>query len=256
MSSRKVPKVEVLTFKDCKKAAKTLYNAFNDDDVDRYLSRHLEDQPELKKKCDLLLFEAYVYSLMLKGIVVGVKGEDSENKDCFETVATWSTPDTGTIEDYLTMLRSGFARLAWMTGAEGRRRIFHDLFKTLADNADDIMSADPDGENLFTLVYLGTIPEARGKGNVRATFGYMFKNYIDPRNSISYLESSALRNIPIYERFGFRAVADEWLGDKNAPVDKARMDVMIRGPQGKTWKYLEATRKRREYEIPECSQLK
>jgi len=256
MSARKSPKVEVLTFKDCKKAANTLYKAFDNDDVDRYLTRHLENQPDLKKKCDILLFEAYVYALMLKGIVVGVRGEDSEDKDYFETVATWSTPDTGTIEDYLTMLRSGFARLAWLTGAEGRRRVFHDLFKTLASNAEDIMSVDPDGDNLFTLVYLGTVPEARGHGNVRAAFDFMFKNYIDPRNSISYLESSALRNIPIYERFGFRAVADEWLGDKNAAVDKARMDVMIRGPKGETWKFLEETRKRRGYEIPECSNLK
>lgn len=252
----KAPKVEVLTFKDYKKAAYTLYKAFDDDDVDRYVSRHLDDQPELKKKCDLLLYEAYIYAIMLKGVVIGVKGEDSEKYDTFETVAAWTTPDTGTIEDYMTLLRSGFARLAWMTGAEGRRRIFNVLFNTLDDNATDILSADPDRKNLFTLVYLGTVPRARGHGNVRAMFEYMFKTYIDPRNSISYLESSALRNIPIYEKFGFRAVSDEWLGDKNAPVDKARMDVMIRGPEGKEWKYLEETRKRRKYDIPECSRMK
>ncbi|QPG74776.1 hypothetical protein FOA43_002110 [Brettanomyces nanus] len=246
-------KVEILTFKDYKKAARTLLKAFDDDNVDRYLTRHLEDQPELKEKCDLLLYEAYVYSHMLKGMVVGVKGDDSENKDSFETVSIWVTPDTRDIDDYITMLRSGYAKLAWLTGAEGRRRVFHDMFRTLAENLDDIMAVDPDRDNMWTLVYLGSTPKARGHGNVRAIMDYMFKNYIDPKDSITYLESSALRNVPIYERFGFRCVADEWLGDKNATIDKARMDVMIRGPKGKKWKFLEETRKRRGYVIPDES---
>lgn len=249
-------KVEVLGFDDCKKAARTLYESFDDDDVDRYLNRHLESDPELKKKCDLLVYEAYTYSLMLKGLVVGVKGDDHESKDTFETVAVWATPDTGDIEDYMTMLRSGFARLAWMTGSEGRRRIFGDLFSVLHDNYEDIMKIDPDRDNIYTLVYLGSMPHARGKGNVRAIFDYMFDNRIDPTNSLSYLESSALRNVPIYEHFGFRCVADEWLGNKDDPSDRARMDVMIRGPHGEEWKYLEQVRQDRGYEIPSSSKLK
>ncbi|VEU22392.1 DEKNAAC103440 [Brettanomyces naardenensis] len=252
----KPAKVEILDFKDCKKAARTLYKAFDDDNVARYVSRHLEGNPELKKRCDLLLYEAYVYSHMLKGLVVAVKGENSENSDTFETVALWTSPETGYLEDYLTMLRSGYASLAWLTGAEGRRRIFHDLFETLKENSDDIMSSDPDGENMWVLVYLGTTPEARGHGNVRALFEYMFNEHIDLTNSLAYLESSALQNIPIYEKFGFRCVSDEWLGDKNDPVDTARMDVMIRGPKGTTWKYLDEVRSRRGYEIPEASKLR
>lgn len=92
---------------------------------------------------------------------------------------------------------------------------------------------------------------------MRKMFNHTFEKYIDPINSITYLESSAIRNLPIYERFGFRAVTDIYLGDKEDPQgDNARMDVMVRGPKGETWKYLEETRRKYGYAVPEASVLK
>lgn len=76
MSKAQQSRVEVFDFSDVKKAARTLYKAFDDDDVARYSSRHLENQPELKKQVDLELYEAYLYSHILKGLVVGIKGDD------------------------------------------------------------------------------------------------------------------------------------------------------------------------------------
>ncbi|GMG36636.1 unnamed protein product [Ambrosiozyma monospora] len=250
------PKVEVLNLSDSKKAGRTLFESFGpEDSVARYVNRHLEDSDlELKQRCDLLMYEAYTYSHMLHGLVVGVKGEDTDS-DSFETVAVWLHPESTDFDNYITLVRSGFARLAWMTGAEGRKRIFNDLFKVLHDQAEQILSNDKEHkDNVWTLVYLGSTPAARGKGNVRAIFEYMIKNHVDPDNALLYLESSAFANIPIYEKFGLRCVGDIWVGDKDAPDgDCARMDVMIRGPQGQEWKYLKQVREQRGYVIPDVS---
>lgn len=248
--------IEILEFKDAKRAARTLYRAFDNDDVAKYTSRHLENDPVKRKEVDLQLYEAYIVSHIMKGIVFGIKGDNFEENDCYETVSLWVKPDSGALDDYITLIRSGFAKLAWNTGSEGRRRVFKVLFNVLHDNYHEIMKIDPNEENTWTLVYLGSIPESRGKGNVRKMFDYVFNHYIDPMNANTYLESSAVRNLPIYEKFGFRAVSDIWLGDKEDPVDKARMDIMIRGPNGSEWKYLKESREKFGYIIPEVSVAK
>ncbi|ODV96248.1 hypothetical protein PACTADRAFT_49630 [Pachysolen tannophilus NRRL Y-2460] len=245
-------KVEILTTADYKKAAKTLYEAFSGDtdDVANYVSYHLKGQPELKKKVEMSLYECYVYSHMLKGLVIGVKGENHEFEDSFESVAVWSTPQGGDFTDPLTMLRSGWIKFSWLTGSEGRRRVFKTMFQTLHENQVEILADEI--ENCYTLVYLGSTPKARGKGNVRKMFDFMFENYIDKNNSISYLESSAIINIPIYTKFGFQPVKDIWLGDKNDPNrDCARMDVMVRGARGKQWNKLNQIRTSCNYQIPD-----
>lgn len=245
-------KVEILELKDARKAALTLYQSFDNDDVARYTSRHLENDPERRKQIDIQLYEAYVASHIMKGVAVVVKGDNHEDNATFETVALWEKPGVE-VTDYLTLVRSGFAKLAWNTGSEGRRRIFGVLFKVLHESFHEIMDCDLNGTNTFTLVYLGSTPAARGKGNVRKIFEYMFDNFIDPVGANAYLESSSIANFPIYEKFGFRAVRDIWLGDKEDPIDKARMDIMIRGPKGEDWKYIDETRAKFNYEIHENS---
>lgn len=99
--------VVVLDLKDAKKAARTLYESFDDDGVARYVSRHLENDPERKKQVDLQYYEAYVVSHIMKGLVLAIKGDDHENKDTFETVSIWVRPDSGSLDDYITLIRSG-----------------------------------------------------------------------------------------------------------------------------------------------------
>jgi hypothetical protein len=250
--SKNVSNVEILTFNDTKKAALTLYKAFDNDDVARFVSRHLENDPARKREIDLQMYEAYINSHIMKGLVIGIKGDNHEEKDIYETVSIWEKPNAD-ITDYLTLIRSGFAKVAWNTGAEGRRRVFSIMFKILHDSFHEITDCDPNGSNTWTLVYLGSTPDARGKGNVRKVFEYMFQEHIDPTGANAYLESSSVVNFPIYEKFGFRAVRDIWLGDKNDPSDSARMDVMIRGPKGETWKYLDVAREKFNYEVHENS---
>ncbi|OWB84671.1 hypothetical protein B5S33_g3321 [[Candida] boidinii] len=243
-------RVEILEFKDYKKAARTLYEAFEGDDVKRYATRFLENDPVAKKNLDMALFESYVYSHLMIGKCFVIKGDDHETKDTFETVALFTTPDSPEL-NYLSLIKSGFAKVAWMAGSEGRRRIFKVLFAVLHDNFFKIMG--PDLNRVWTLVYLASTKQARGKGNVRAMFDYVFTNYIDKDNCLTYLESSNYVNTPIYERFQFAPAADIWLGDLEHKDDKARMDVMIRGVQGKPYERLEEIRKEYNYVIPDNS---
>ncbi|CDK27296.1 unnamed protein product [Kuraishia capsulata CBS 1993] len=245
-------KVELLTLADYKKAAATLYESFDDDDVARYVSNHLESDPERRKLADIALYEMYVYSHILRGQVVAVKGEDHESSDTFETVSVWVQPGALPVDSWWTLLRSGYLKLSWYTGLKGRKRVFQEMFPLLHDSAHEILGDD--AEKAYFLVYLGSTPKARGKGNVRAIFEYMFSNYIDKNGFVSYLESSSLKNLPIYEKFGFRCVSDIWLGDKTNPKDSARMDVMVRGVKGEKWEQHDHVRKTRSYEPPkECA---
>lgn len=224
-------RVEVLGFADYKKVALTLYESFQNDLLSKYLTIHLEDNPDLKRRAEIALFEAYVYSHMLKGLVVGIR---SENGESFETVAVWAKPDSGNMEDAWTLLRSGYLKYAWLTGAEGRDRLFKGLFPLLHNTSHEVLG---DAQTkTWSLIYLGSTPEARGKGNARAMFDYMFQNHIDNKGYLSYLESSSMTNIPIYEKFGYKLVKQVTLGD---PADKskdfAELEIMVRGPMGKEW---------------------
>lgn len=219
-------RVRILTTSDTKRAARTLLKAFRGDRVNDYLSHHLRDQPEMKERVDIALYEAYVYSHVLKGLVVGVDGDSEE---CFETVLLWAVPFVD-VEDTVTMARSGYLRFSWLTGAEGRQRVFNELFPLLHNTQHEIVGDVP----TYTLVYVGSTPEAQGKGNLRAMFEFMFEEYIDRDQALAYLESSAMTNIPIYERFGFKQVRDIYLGQKGEE-DSARMDVMVRQPKGKVY---------------------
>ncbi|GME89492.1 unnamed protein product [Ambrosiozyma monospora] len=271
---RPKPKVEILELKDYKKAARTLYQAFAEDKVAQYCSRHLEKDPELRRKCDTKLLETFVYSYVTEGVVLVVKGDANTNGDgvdtnaaddddsTFETVAIWATPESE-VETTTPLDNPGFAEFASMTGPEGCKRVFGQLFNVLQDKCDEVMGVDVEGkdiQNLWTLVYIGSTPASRGKGNVRAMFEYMAERFIDPVAGIGYLESSNLTNTSIYEKFGFKPVLDVnfngdlAVGDDDEP-DHCRMDIMVRGVRGGKWKYLDDARRKFNYVVPDYSKL-
>ncbi|CUM62620.1 uncharacterized protein PRCAT00000174001 [Priceomyces carsonii] len=232
--------VRVLSFDDAQKAAITLREAFKEDSLDKYLFVHLSQ--EEKESCELLLYEAYFRQHVATGICVGI----NETDDAFETVAVWSTPesiDKG-LEDFSVMMSSGYGNLWNAVGEEGRVKIFDRMMPLLHGSFATIMESDARfrTKQPFTLVYLGSIKAARGKGNVRKMFDFMFRNYIDVHdNSFCYLESSSKTNIPIYEKFGFRFYQDIMLGKKEADSvegkDYSIMNVMIRDSRGNEWEH-------------------
>lgn len=188
------------------------------------------------------MYECYLKQHIDKGLCVGV-GESSGG---FETVAIWSTPKSyemglETFQDYM---EAGFDNFWHIAGPEGREKIFNGLLPLLDRVSHRILTTDSRFQNmgLYTLVYLGSVNSARGKGNVRAMFDFMFENYIDSPGSenIAYLESSASSNIGIYNRFGFHVYEKIVLGDDQKSgaresEDFALMNIMIRCSKGKDW---------------------
>ncbi|ODQ78032.1 hypothetical protein BABINDRAFT_172492 [Babjeviella inositovora NRRL Y-12698] len=237
-TNNKYASIRPLTIRDSSKAAKTLYKAFKTDVLSRYVSKHLEDQPEYRQKVDIALYEAYVYSHILRGLVFGIEYDPSSateevddgtgisNAECFETVSLWAPPGVN-IDDPITFARS-YYKFAWLTGAAGRKRVFTTFFGALVFNFHDALGKEDN--DAYALVYLASTPAARGKGNARKMLEYMFETHIDKENKLTYLESSSAVNIPIYEKFGFRWVRDMIIGDENDPNgDFARLNVMVRG---------------------------
>lgn len=234
-------RVRVLGMKDVEKAAGCLLKAFENDSLAGLLTCHLGTEYE-KQKLNRCLYECYLRQHILKGICLGI----GETKEEFETVAIWSIPtsvDEG-IESFDTLMEAGYGKLWEMSSELGRDKIFNGMLPLLHDTCEEILSTDSRfiGKGVYTLVYVGSVESARGKGNLRAMFDYMFKNHIDvaKENNIAYLESSSPTNIPIYERFGFHFYKDIELGERNRPNAQegkhyAVMNVMIRDTRGKDW---------------------
>lgn len=234
-------RIKVLTLGDVDKAAATLYKLFAADSLAQLLTHHIAD-PVHRRKVDYLVYQCYLRQHIAKGLCLGIGESEHE----FETVAIWALPtsEADGLDSFANLMLAGYGQLWEHAGAEGRHKIFLGMLPLLHDTAARILATDArfKGTGVFTLVYLGSVELARGKGNVRAIFDYMFQNHIDVPNSnhIAYLESSSPANIPIYARFGFHFYEDIMLGSRDKPdakegEDYAIMKVMIRGPYGKSW---------------------
>lgn len=240
-TSSNFSRMRPLTNDDVHKAAVTLVQSFTTDALAKLLTVHVTD-PDHKAKVDYTVYECYLRQHIAKGLCFGIGESETE----FETVAIWSTPtsaDDG-LDSFANLMDAGYHKLWDISGDEGREKIFKGMLPLLHDTAERILSTDSRFMNkgVYTLVYLGSVASARGKGNVRLMFDYMFEKYIDlpGTSNIAYLESSSADNIPIYNRFGFHFYEDIVLGDKDRPDakegdDYAVMNVMIRGPFGEDW---------------------
>lgn len=238
--SDKYPNIKILDYSDVDKAALTLADAFSNDALAKLLVSDLESH-QLKRDFEIALYKAYLNQHISKGICLGINELDDE----FETVAIWSCPDSHErgLDSFTTLMESGYGTL-WNMGCEKtRNKVFYGMLPLLHDSCERILSSDSRFKNkdLFTLVYVGSTARAQGKGNTRKMFQFMFDNFVDLEgtNNICYLESSAVTNIPIYERFGFKYYEDIILGEKSEDAvegeDYAAMNVMIRGVFGHDW---------------------
>lgn len=234
-------RVRKLTLEDVPQAARTLHNSFGTDALAQLLTLHIKD-PEQREAVDIKLYECYVTQHIKKGLCFGI-GESGEG---FETVAVWSHPTSveDGLDSFANLMESGYDTLWEMSGKAGQAKIFKGMLPLLHDTCERILTTDDrfSDKDVYTLVYLGSEERARGKGNVRTMFDYMFEKYIDVpgNNNIAYLESSSADNIPIYSRFGFHFYEDIVLGsrdieDAQEGEDYAVMNVMIRGTNGEPW---------------------
>ena len=248
-------RVKKLSMADVPLAARTLHASFGTDALAKLLTVHIED-PKQRDLVDGKLYECYLKQHIAKGLCFGI----GESEDGFETVAVWSHPKSVEegLDSFANLMEAGYGTLWEMSGKKGQEKIFKGMLPLLHDTCERILTSDKrfSAKDVYTLVYLGSEEKARGKGNVRTMFDYMFENYIDVpgNNNITYLESSSADNIPIYNRFGFEFYEDIFLGSQDKPNareghDYAVMNVMIRGTNGGPWEGKSPSTADSEYEL-------
>lgn len=233
--------IRVLNLDDIEKGCSTLLQAFLLDTLGSYLVSHMSN-PAMASRCHYELYKAYIHQHIVHGIVVGA----GESEHSFETVAIWTTPESSAsgIDGFAAMCEAGYGKVWDAFGPIGRDKVFKGMIPLLHNTADRILGSDSRfcDKKVYCLVYVGSLPRARGKGNLRKMFNFMFDRYIDvSSDTICYLESSSTANIPIYNRFGFHRVQDITLGKSDVPhaklgKDFAVMTVMIRGNRGLDWR--------------------
>lgn len=198
------------------KARDTLAKAFTEDKVAQYLTDCDGNTPEQRRKLDLEIFEYIIYAHLLKGLVLTV-GD-------WEGIACWMPPGQN-MDDIWTIMRSGMWRLYFGLGKESKERYFNEFLPVLHDAKAEVMKERDDKS--WYLIYLGTVPEARGKGYSRKLVEYV-TNLADKAQQACYLESSSAANLPIYHKYGFEVKKEITLNRGDEPVE---LQCMIREPK-------------------------
>lgn len=195
-------RVEVVTIKDYKKAARTLQIAFKDDKYVNYLTSGIKES-NLKEQMDLALFEATTYSTILSGLVVGIRDLDGELKDpnvpflaiaCFQKPVKSSKtksknkskskskdsdgPENRSLFSYLwKMYQGGYLKFVWLANKETRQRVFEEQWCLLDKFREEVLGDEFDYS--WYLSDIGAIPKGRGKGLARKLVDYVCQKYVD-----------------------------------------------------------------------------
>jgi GNAT superfamily N-acetyltransferase len=83
----------------------------------------------------------------------------------FQLLIVKRMPPGKNMDDLWTIIRSGMWRLNYRLSPEGKKRFFSEFLPVLHDGKAEVLG-DRDLKSWY-LVYLGTKPEARGKGYAR-----------------------------------------------------------------------------------------
>jgi ribosomal protein S18 acetylase RimI-like enzyme len=137
-------------------------------------------------------------------------------------------PPGENMDSMMIMFRSGMWRLYYQFSAVGRERFFTRFLPLLHETKTKVLGERDDDS--WYLVYIGTRPEARGKGFGRKLIENVTSK-ADSEGRACYLESSNVVNVGIYERLGFeqkkRVELD--MGDENGN-GSLELDIMVREP--------------------------
>src|ERR1700712_3083778 len=133
-------------------------------------------------------------------------------------------PPGQNMDSPMIMFRSGMWRLYYQLSSCGRQRFFNDFLPSLHHTKEHVLGGrDADA---WYLVYIGTRPEARGKGLGRKLIEHV-TNQADKEGRPCYLESSNVVNVGIYQRLGFEK--SKRIGFENGD-GKLELDIMVREP--------------------------
>lgn len=173
-------------------AISCLTRAFQDDPVLAYLFEDDEQRP-------LLLSAFFANRIAVNSptdeLLVPVKPDDSS------AAALWERPEKDSTND------STFsAMVAGLTAILGQDWITDRLVNLFV-----LGEAKPKTPHWY-LGFVGTLPEARGKGLASALISSVTE-ICDAENIPAYLESSSPDNVPLYERHGFRITGEAKIKD-------------------------------------------
>ncbi|CAN6674231.1 hypothetical protein TRVA0_050S01068 [Trichomonascus vanleenenianus] len=208
-----VRKVEAHEYK---RAAQVLAEAFGDDKVSCYFSDCDGNTREQAKKLEIEIYEYIVYAHILKGVVLTI-GD-------FEGISCWMPPGQN-MDDWWTIIRSGMWRLNFSLGKEGKKRYFDEFLPLLHDTKAECMG-DRDDKSWY-LVYIGTLPSARGKGYGRKLIEYA-TDLADKDGLACYLEATTPGNLAVYKKLGFEYIKTIELKRSDEPIP---MMIMKREPK-------------------------
>ncbi|KAL8936034.1 MAG: hypothetical protein Q9211_004385 [Gyalolechia sp. 1 TL-2023] len=211
--------VRVIAKKESKAAADCLAQAFRNDEVAQYFVK-TRDTEHWSEDERWALHVRIMRSLVLAHCIKGLALTVGPNHD---GVALWMPPGKS-LDDRMTMFRSGMWTLNLKLSKEGKRRFQKEFLPLLHDTKREVLR-HLDNDSWY-LVYIGTKPEARGKGYARMLIEYVTKQ-ADAQGHTCYLESSNDINPAIYRKFGFDTVKKIQLTDGPSPVG---LDIMVRQP--------------------------
>ncbi|KAL7269135.1 hypothetical protein RUND412_008212 [Rhizina undulata] len=225
--------VRVLGMEDYKAAAATLAEAFFKDDVAFYFLDTPDNGGKTREELyplHLEILEYIVAAHVYNGLVLSI-GENHEG------VALWLPPGKN-MDDWMTVLRSGMWRLWYKLTKEGKRRYFEEFLEVLHRTKEEVMGEQD--KDAWYLVYVGVVPSARGRKYAKKLIEYVTQKVDAEGGAPCYLESSHIRNVPMYQKFGFMKQRKVFLGpDCEKPVP---LDIMVRPPIDGTKKNLRRDR--------------
>ncbi|TGZ77381.1 hypothetical protein EX30DRAFT_344164 [Ascodesmis nigricans] len=212
-------KVRIVGVDEYKQAALTLAEAFYDDDVAFFFLDVPDNGGKTREQLwplHLEILEYIVLAHIYNGLVLSI-GENHEG------VALWMPPGAN-MDDWYTIFRTGMWRIYFKLTAEGRKRYFGEFMEKLHDTKVNALG-ELDNDAWY-LVYIGVTPKARGRGYSRKLIEHVTNKLDADGGAPCYLESSHIRNVPMYQRYGFINHSRIHLGEgTKKPVP---LDIMIR----------------------------
>lgn len=212
--------VRLVEVKESAAAGSALAQAFATDAMSQYVldgddMADYSDEQIWKLHVDYMTY--MVAAHCYKGVVTAI-GSD------YDALALWLAPGQQ-MDDWWTSLRSGMWKLYYQLSAEGRRRYYDEMLPVLDQTKEDIMGER--NEECYYLVYIGTKPNAQGRGYA----GKLIRDMVakaDAEQRPMYLESSTERNNGYYAKFGFEVKHHVVFEGGPEPIT---MWIMVREPQ-------------------------
>jgi ribosomal protein S18 acetylase RimI-like enzyme len=197
-----LPVVRLATPSDADIAAETLADAFAADPV---LSWILRPTVRLRHHRIRAMWEHTIHGYLRHDKPLYVT-TDSDGRANGQGAALWAPPGTW-LPSSAEQLRD-LPRYAAIFGLGALRA---NRFAT------DVMRKHPRSPSHWYLYAIGTSTSAQGRGVGSALLRDMLDR-IDEEQAPAYLESSNIRNVPLYERYGFAVVEEIRLGGGGPPM--------------------------------------